>query len=262
MVKDIRSKDWIGTSYRDSFQLPSNLGYGVYQWEKCPKTDRIHAQFFLRFIERKRFSQIRKLLPGDHVEVAHDPDAARAYCVKESTRHRLGEEIGVWDCSALPITGLLKKRKVKEVLEARPTLWRSVGVMSQIRAMVRECRDHLTEGWFLTGRTGTGKTRTSNLISKYLGDCFWQDGSQWWNGYDGETLVVIDEYRGQFPVNFLLRLLDRTPFMVPIKGGYSQFTSKVVIFCSNLGLDNICKDLDCLSKDAVKRRFQVIKEFW
>lgn len=262
-MPDIRAVSWIGTSYREAFKLPLGIKYGVYQLEMCPKTGRRHAQFFVQFKQRKRFTAVQKLFPGDHIEIAHDPAASREYCMKESTRVAKGEEIGVWEgVEDVPVARLLKKKRVVEVLEERPTLWRSVSQLMQVRSLMSSPREKLTEGILLNGRTGTGKTRTASLIASYLGDAYWQDGSQWWNNYDGQKLVVIDEYRGQFPISFFLRLLDRTPFQVPSKGGYVNFNSEVIIFCSNLSFDALFKDLDSLSRDAARRRFKVIKEFW
>lgn len=55
----------------------------------------------------------------------------------------------------------------------------------------------------------------------------------WWDGYSGQTVVVIDEFYGWLGYDFLLRLLDRYSFAVETKGGSVSFTSKLVIFTSN-----------------------------
>jgi len=80
------------------------------------------------------------------------------------------------------------------------------------------------------GPTGTGK-------SKYCNDNFpnayWKTRGEWWDGYEGEEQVIIDEFYGWLPWDFLLRLCDRYPLKVPIKNGFCEFTSKTIIFTTN-----------------------------
>lgn len=55
----------------------------------------------------------------------------------------------------------------------------------------------------------------------------------WWDGYSGQSTVIIDEFYCWLGLDFVLRLLDRYPFAVETKGGSVQFTSKRVVFTSN-----------------------------
>jgi len=91
-----------------------------------------------------------------------------------------------------------------------------------------------------------------------LGDTYWQDCSQWWNGYDGQQLVIIDEFRGQFEPSTMLRILDRTPFKVPVKGAYVNFNSSAVIMTSNIDLVSMYKGVDPLTIDAFLRRIKIV----
>lgn len=70
---------------------------------------------------------------------------------------------------------------------------------------------------------------------------FWlpkpRSGGAWWDGYQGQRDVVIDEFYGWLPRDFCQRLIDRYPFIVETKGGSLQFTSRRVFFTSNLPPD-------------------------
>lgn len=55
----------------------------------------------------------------------------------------------------------------------------------------------------------------------------------WWDGYEGQQVVIIDEFYGWLGYDFILRLTDRYPLLVETKGGTVQFVSRVVIFTSN-----------------------------
>lgn len=58
-------------------------------------------------------------------------------------------------------------------------------------------------------------------------------GNVWFDGYMGQKRVVLDDYRSyHLPFNFLLRLLDRYPIQVPVKGGYVNFIPEEIIVTS------------------------------
>ena len=55
----------------------------------------------------------------------------------------------------------------------------------------------------------------------------------WWDGYDGQSTVVIDEYYGWMPYDFILRLLDAGPLTVETKGGSVSMLATRFIITSN-----------------------------
>jgi len=92
-------------------------------------------------------------------------------------------------------------------------------------------RDWAMELIVIVGPSGTGKSRWAR--TQYP-DAFWKMKGPWWDGYDGEETVVIDEMYGHcFPFTFLLQLTDRYPFVVECKGGSINFISKRIVFTSN-----------------------------
>ncbi len=84
------------------------------------------------------------------------------------------------------------------------------------------------------GPTGSGKSRTAGVEAAECGsgpdDIYWHPGgSKWWPGYDGHGVAIIDDFRPRdWKFNYLLRLLDRNPLQVEIKGGYRQFRSRFI----------------------------------
>lgn len=86
----------------------------------------------------------------------------------------------------------------------------------------------------LWGETGTGKTR--DAIIKYWPDephYIWRpSNTSWWDGYDGQTKIIMDEFRGQMPFADLLGLLDRNEYRAPIKGGFIQIQADKFILTS------------------------------
>lgn len=101
--------------------------------------------------------------------------------------------------------------------------------------MVARPRNWEMEIITLIGDTGTGKTRWAyeNFPDLYSVPDTKSSGC-YWDGYEGQTTVLIDEmYGSRFSHGFLLRLLDRYPFQVPVHGGQVQFSSRRVIMTSN-----------------------------
>lgn len=87
----------------------------------------------------------------------------------------------------------------------------------------------------LVGPTGVGKTRWvyDNFEDLYSVPPTKQSGC-YWDGYDGQEVVLIDEmYGSRFSYAWLLQLLDRYSFLIPVHGGQVPFTSSRIIMCSN-----------------------------
>jgi len=55
----------------------------------------------------------------------------------------------------------------------------------------------------------------------------------WWDGYEGQHTVIIDEFYSWLRYDFFLRLTDRYPLQVETKGGVVQFVSHRIVFTSN-----------------------------
>lgn len=88
----------------------------------------------------------------------------------------------------------------------------------------------------LHGTTGTGKSRWTKEVCDRLQDTLgWTNytcgsTSKWFCGYDKHDVAVIDDLRAsQWDFALLLRLLDRYPLLVEVKGGRTWWCPRVVI---------------------------------
>lgn len=98
------------------------------------------------------------------------------------------------------------------------------------RMLTAKPRHHEMEILVFQGPTGTGKSKY--CMDNYPG-AYWKQRGNWWDNYSGEETVIIDEFYGWLPYDTLLRLCDRYPLLVEVKGGQTQFTSKRIIITSN-----------------------------
>ncbi len=60
-----------------------------------------------------------------------------------------------------------------------------------------------------------------------------QGGAIWFDGYQREHAILLDDFYGWLPWTFLLKLLDRYPMRVQTKGGVTPFLSKKIFITSN-----------------------------
>lgn len=85
------------------------------------------------------------------------------------------------------------------------------------------------------GESGTGKTRkaiTDNpgayMVTKPNGN-----GVIWFDGYEGQEVMILDEFYGWIQYDLLLRLLDRYPLKLQIKGGTVECRANKFVITSN-----------------------------
>lgn len=98
-----------------------------------------------------------------------------------------------------------------------------------------QSRDWITHVTVYWGPPGIGKSQRARHEAGP--SAYWlpqpDGGTVWWDGYDGQEVVVIDEFYGWIKRTMMQRLCDSTPIMVQNKGGSTPFTAKRIIITSN-----------------------------
>jgi len=203
--------------------------YIIFGRETCPSTGRKHLQGYVYLTRKGRSSAVRKLFPGANVLVANgSPQDNRTYCSKDGNFVEWG---------VIPVQGrrtdmetlvdnIKSGASIAEIADAQPGMAiRYLGNIQKLRLHylpVRRTKTHVT---WLYGPTGTGKSHRAHLEAG--ADAYHKSSGKWWSGYDGQLHVVLDDFRkGWFPFADLLRLLDKYPYQVEIKGGEVQFLAE------------------------------------
>lgn len=112
------------------------------------------------------------------------------------------------------------------------------------------------------GDTGTGKTQ--GVLDKHGDDKVFIidfNGAEWWDGYDGEDIILIDDYNNDIKINRLLRLLDKYKVRLPIKGGFTWANWTKIYITTNLTLDELHAQAKPEHRRALMRRIKVKKQF-
>lgn len=109
----------------------------------------------------------------------------------------------------------------------------------------------------LWGPTGTGKSRSSWQEAGL--DAYPKDPcTKFWDGYRGQSHVVIDEFRGVLGISHLLRWLDRYPVLVEVKGSSVVLKASHIWITSNIHPRDWYPDCDPLTIEALLRRLTIV----
>ncbi|QMW68952.1 replication-associated protein [Crucivirus-482] len=224
------------------------LQYAVWQLEQCPETGRLHIQGYAEFKNQYRFSRAKVLLGGGqvHLEARNGTrDSAREYCRKPESRLA-----GPWEFGSFSF-GEQGKRSdllmVAERIQSGISLNLVVNEfpVQYIRytrgceALYRRVQQARNRSWrevtclVYFGASGAGKTRRAIEESKqdfYILD---QGERVWFDGYGGESTLIIDDFYGWIKYGMLLRILDGHPYRGEIKGGFIWANWTSVIITSN-----------------------------
>lgn len=119
--------------------------------------------------------------------------------------------------------------------------------------------------WFF-GETGYGKTYDAVNVAVSNGDTYWiSNGTlQWFDGYHGQTVAILDEVRGNScDWSFFLRLLDRYQLLVPVKGGFVNWTPKKIIITSSGRPEDVFVNHGTgMVWDSIQQLLRRIDEVW
>jgi len=120
--------------------------------------------------------------------------------------------------------------------------------------------------YWLHGSTGSGKTRFAFEYADENDLELWvsSDNLKWFDGYDNQKAVLFDDFRASHcSFAFLLRLLDRYPMRVPIKGGFVFWNPSIIFITSPYKPKYVYKRFEENVEDLnqLKRRITYTKLF-
>lgn len=262
-------------------ELRDRCRYLVFQEELCPTTGRAHLQGFCILRQPSRARGVSTVLgiSGAHAEVARGTDEeCIRYCKKQETRLRAdaepSEPLGPYSRSDAgqghrsDWDGLRERLRsgasYEEVSDEHFGLWlryeRGIRSYRGIRVHRRAWPTGVSVFW---GRTGSGKTRTA--YQEAGDEAYWlpigQGPIQWYDGYEGQEHVIMDDFYGNMRISQFLKLTDRYPLQVPIKGGFVNWCPRHIWITSNSDPESWWPDAPSEVRAAVRRRLTDIRHF-
>lgn len=224
-------------------------------------------------VRKSRFQAVAKLLKlpngSYHATVARGgAQENRDYCTKLESRApdtvpmELGQPITQGQRSELmDITELIKKgASTQQIAMAHPVEFIKFhrGIASLQHALSKP-RDSTIPNivWLIWGGTGTGKTTKAHAeLKARFGDRYYvkEGQTQWWDNYQNQKGVLIDDYNGGWSIDYLLTILHEHPEQVQVKGSFVNLSGKFVIITSNKDSHEWYPNADSGHRAALERR--------
>lgn len=227
----------------------SKIRYVVWQRE-IGEQRTIHLQGYAELEGEHRITATKRILGlGNTVHLerrAGSQAQAIAYCKKldsrvagpfeRGTRKRLNPN----DKSALEMAQIPGCTE-REIMEAHPQVYsRKHAAIRNMLATFQPVRNSMPNIYICYGPTGTGKSSWAYAFAKKNNMTIYVAmvpprgrDKFWWNGYEQQQVVLLDEFYCTVAYSYMLRLLDRFPMKVEVKGSHAQFNSPYIIITTN-----------------------------
>lgn len=215
-----------------------------------------HFQGYICFKNRKEDKYVWKLFDGKANWIRATGSCAHnlAYCSKDDTRIGTEKWIIGRPEEFISTNGIKPGRRsdwndirdliqngatASQISESHPmqfaTCQRGILALIAVRdhALANKYREvSVLVRW---GLTGTGKT--SSVYDDYGFENVYKldpAGTLWFDGYEGQSVLLIDDFTGWIKYTTLLTLLDRYPYRCQVKSSYCWALWTTVVITSNI----------------------------
>lgn len=246
-----------------------------------------HTHVFVAFSSAVRFSTLKARFPEAHIESAHGSSAQNRDYITKSGKWEQDKKHGTHIPGTFKEWGDIPQEQqgkrndldyiynmVKdgasdaEVLEAYPRALMFLGKLERVRQTIKS-EQYATEFrhmdvTYIWGPTGTGKTR--GVMEQYGYDkvCRVTDNEHPFERYNGENVIVFDEFRSSLKITDMLNYLDGYPLMLPCRYTNRQACYTTVYLISNIPLEEQYKNVQIDESEtwaAFLRRIHHIIEY-
>lgn len=217
-----------------------------------------HLQGYCRWNNPVDFQRVKRLIPRAHIEKQKgNNEQAIQYCHKDGdykewgTKPEMKNQKSMWQT----IIKLAEEGDEETLRTEYPRVY--IQYLPRLRSLRKTTTeilqgDLIHEWWY--GKTGCGK---STALWKKYPDHYMKKKNKWWDGYQGQEVVAIEEWSPNFHMlaSELKIWADRYPFPAEIKGGtLGAIRPKKIIILSNYKIEE-CFPLT-QDADPIRRRFK------
>lgn len=248
----------------------------VLQLESGVSTGYKHYQAYIEFENPRSFESIRKILPFVHIEKRLGTQKeAYDYCTKDDTRLHGPFEFGTKPYfnsksksdgkKAEFIKAVLNGSSNLDLLLNFPTIY-SERFINEIKkaANIRdkfELENRDIEVSYIFGPAGSGKSTFIRSLHEVDDIYVVSDYEKYpFDNYNGQSVLIFEEYRSNLPLSMMLQYLDRYPLMLPARYGNKIAKFTKVYFTSNWRFEQQYQSAFYDDLNAFKRRFKYIYE--
>ncbi len=243
----LQSKNWCFTDFElldwgKIYKEDDSVRYACWGFEICPKTKRKHYQGWIQIEKKKRRSGIKKVCRSKkiHIEPCRGTEGQNdKYCQKDNKYTTVGEYMTQGSRTDLNLLKDMidKGEPLQKVADENfhAFIQYNRGFQEYKKLVDQRLRKKFrkVKVIHLYGKTGTGKTKKA---MESTDDIYKIQGSSmsWWDGYQGEQTLLIDEYDNDIKLTELLGILDGYQLRLPIKGSFTYANWTTVYITSNI----------------------------
>lgn len=218
--------------------------------EVAPETGTPHLQgacILKKQVRRSTFANYIGFKRAWHHQMNGEPSDSQAYCMKEKVletdffesgempQNRQGTRNDLKSVVTRMLAGETVSSMIHEVDPAVAVVKFHRG-LNHLESKLAKPRGEPPKIFWFWGPTGTGKTRTAYELAQHFGfgpDDIWEslESLKWFDGYAEHKYAIVDDFRARQVKNFekFLRLLDRYPYKVPVKGDFVNWNPSVIV---------------------------------
>lgn len=224
------------------------IKYAIFQRERGEKKGTEHIQMYLEFSMQRTFNDLKKIFPKAHIEQRlGTKEQARDYCRKEETRleghnpMEFGnfvaggqrsdlEDIMKMVADDVPIKEIAEKYPLQYFRYAKTIdMWRQEFLRDKYSNKFRNL-----EVVYIYGSAGCGKT--SDILNRYGYENVYRvfQYKNAFDTYNGQDVLILDEYRSNFDIELFLNIIDGYPMLLP-----SRYNDRVACYTKVFIISNI-----------------------
>ena len=245
--------------------------YCVWSWDTAPSTKTRHVHIYYEFNKAEYFTTLKNKFPRADISPRQQArSACRGYILAKEEPHERGSFADCGHRTKLDEVQQMihdGERMYDIANEYFPTWVRNHRALDKYaefhrNSIAKKEREMYVE--YVYGAPGSGKT---HYAFEQAGESWYilsQAKSEeqaninvWFDGYEGERCLIIDDFDGWIPYRLLLRILDKWPLRLEIKGGSVTACFEHVIITSNIQVEECYPYRDIAPLD---RRINKIKK--
>lgn len=226
-INNYTESDWFSVKH-----LFKRAKFGICGEEVGTKEGTEHLQGYVSLNSPCSLKIMKQYLARAHLTVANGSDQENlVYCSKDATNlYQVGEP-SEGQGKRNDIHDMVSKIKNKEatildIMFDYPELYlRYSRSIKEYFNIMLQPRTTLPKVFWRWGLAGTGKTRfpVEKHPSHYI-----KDNTIWWDRYDQQEAIIIDDFDNTIPYRVLLRLIDRYEYLGQTKGSYVHINSPYI----------------------------------
>lgn len=152
-----------------------------------------------------------------------------------------------------------------EIVDSIPSAMMNLEKVERTRSMLRDAE--FASSWrnlevtYVFGKTGSGKTRS--IMDRYgYTNCYRvTDYKHPFDTYDGQDVLIFEEFRGNLKHGDMLNYLDGYPLLLPCRYFNRQACFTKVFIITNVPPDTQYFNIDVESRNAFCRRIHKVLEY-